>query len=110
LPDSWRDVAFHNFRAEGAFLISARRENGKTSFVRIKSLAGEPCVISPAMEGIPLITGTNEIKPVEMGKGCYRLDMSQGEEVILYPGDRKPDFIMEPLASDPKSINHFGIR
>ena len=48
LPDSWKDVAFHDFRAEGAFLISASRKNGITIFVRIKSLAGEPCIICPA--------------------------------------------------------------
>jgi alpha-L-fucosidase 2 len=60
LPDEWKDVAFHDFRTEGAFLVSARRENGITTFVRIKSLAGEPCVICPAIEGIPLISGKKE--------------------------------------------------
>ena len=30
VPQAWRDVSFRNLRAQGAFLISARREGGKT--------------------------------------------------------------------------------
>ena len=110
LPDSWKDVAFHDFRAEGAFLISARRENGITSFVRIKSLAGEPCIICPAMDGAPRINSKNDIKVKEIEKGCYRLDIRQGEEVFLYRGDSKTDFLIEALPLEPDRINHFGIR
>jgi alpha-L-fucosidase 2 len=110
LPDDWKEVAFHDFRAEGAFLISARRENGKTSFVRIKSLAGEPCVICPAINGIPLITSKNKIKLEEIEQGCYRLDISQGDEVILYPADGNPEFIVEPQALESEKVNHFGVR
>jgi len=110
LPDSRKDVAFHNFRAEGAFLISARRENGRTSFVRIKSLAGEPCVICPAMDGIPRTNSKKDNMLVEQEKGCYRLYLRKGEEVILYQGDREPAFIIGPLAAEPDKINHFGIR
>ena len=37
------DCAFDPLRAEGAFLISARRKNSKTAQVGIKSLAGKLC-------------------------------------------------------------------
>jgi len=110
LPDNWKEVAFHNFRAEGAFLVSARRKNGKTSFVRIKSLAGEPCVICPAIDGIPRTNSKNNNVLVELEKGFYRLDIRKGEEVILYQGDSEPEFIIEPLSLEPDSINHFGIK
>ena len=105
LPDDWNDVAFHNFRAEGAFLLSASRKNGITSFVRIKSLAGEPCVICPAIDGIPRLDSQSNHKLVELEKGCYSLDIRQGEEVILYQGDIKPEFIIEPLALEPGGLN-----
>ena len=109
LPDSWKDAAFENFRAEGAFLISARRESGKTIFVKIKSLAGEPCIICPAMDGLPRMISKNNAKMVEMGNGFYRLDIRRGEEVILYQGERVPDCMIEPLPLEPDKINHFGI-
>ena len=44
-PSSWKDASFYQLRAEGAFLLSAKRENGKSRFIHIKSLAGEPCII-----------------------------------------------------------------
>ncbi len=43
VPTSWREVAFENWRAEGAFLVSAVRCEGETREVRLASLAGEPC-------------------------------------------------------------------
>ena len=51
VPDAWSDVAFHNLRTEGAFLVSAKRSAGQTQFVRIKSLAGQPCRIVHGMQG-----------------------------------------------------------
>jgi alpha-L-fucosidase 2 len=110
LPDEWKSVAFHDFRAEGAFLISARRENGRTLFVRIKSLAGEPCVICPSMDGVPRMISKNSAKMEESEKGCYRIDLRKGEEIILYQGDRKPEFLIGPLAMEPERTNYFGIK
>ncbi len=110
LPDEWKNVAFHDFRTEGAFLISARRENGKTTFVRIHSLKGEPCIICPAMDETPRLHGINGNKMEELEKGCYRIELSQGEEVILYSGESEPEFLIEPLPVEPKKINHFEVR
>ncbi len=84
LPDSWTDVAFHNFRTEGAFLVSAGRKNGITSFVRIKSLAGEPCIVSPSIDGIPGINSRNNNKLEKIDEACYKIDIKKGEEVLLY--------------------------
>ncbi|HEU4426994.1 MAG TPA: carbohydrate-binding protein, partial [Pilimelia sp.] len=43
VPSAWRDVTLHDFRTQGAFLVSAARTGGVTRFVRLRSLAGEPC-------------------------------------------------------------------
>jgi len=43
VPAGWRDVTLHDFRTQGAFLISAVRQAGATRFVRVRSLAGERC-------------------------------------------------------------------
>jgi alpha-L-fucosidase 2 len=109
LPDSWTDVAFHNFRTEGAFLVSASRKNGVTTFVRIKSLAGEPCIINPSFNYIPKVESQKRTKIEEVEKGCYKIDLKKGQEIILYQGDTQPDFVIEPLNPYPEKINHFGI-
>jgi len=85
VPDSWKDVAFHNLRAEGAFLVSAVRKGGKTQFVRVKSLAGGPCRV--------LVDG--ELKDLKLAKG---------EETILGSGDRT----IAPVAAQPDRCNLYG--
>ena len=50
IPKAWDSAVFHDLRAEGAFLVSAERKGGKTAWVRIKSLAGEPCRVQPNTE------------------------------------------------------------
>jgi len=85
VPDSWKDVAFHNLRAEGAFLVSAVRKGGKTQFVRIKSLAGEPCRV--------LVDG--ELKELKLAKG---------EETILGSGDP----VIAPVAAQAGRCNLYG--
>jgi alpha-L-fucosidase 2 len=40
IPTAWKNVSFKTLRAEGAFLISAKKENGLPLEVKIKSEAG----------------------------------------------------------------------
>jgi hypothetical protein len=94
LPDAWDTVAFHNLRAEGGFLISARRIRGVTIFVRIMSLAGEPCVVSPAMSGKVKAFAKRKVELVELDSNCYRIELKKSEEVFLYQGDSKPDLFI----------------
>lgn len=42
VPSSWGNATLHDFRTQGAFLVSASRNGGVTKFVRVRSLAGEP--------------------------------------------------------------------
>ncbi len=39
-PDTWREASFHQLRAEGAFVISAKKENGKVKTITIVSEKG----------------------------------------------------------------------
>ncbi len=40
IPDTWNDAEFHTLRAEGAYLVSARRRGGKLARVEIASERG----------------------------------------------------------------------
>ena len=86
-PSAWKDAVFHNLRAEGGFLVSAGRNDGKTTWVRIKSLAGEPCRV--------LIDGK-----------LREMNLAKGEEVTL--GDGKP--VVAPLPLDAAAQNAWGAR
>ena len=51
VSEKWQNISFADLRTEGAFLISAKRENGKTKFVKIESLVGGECKIQLNMPG-----------------------------------------------------------
>lgn len=87
MPSAWQDAEFHDLRAEGAFLVSANRNQGKTEWVKIKSLAGEPCRILPHIDGPVRIEGGREHKFDQLSPGIYQIDLLKGEEVRLFPGN-----------------------
>jgi alpha-L-fucosidase 2 len=45
IPSDWQNVSFNNLRAEGAFLISAKKENGAPTKVKVRSEQGGICKI-----------------------------------------------------------------
>jgi alpha-L-fucosidase 2 len=45
IPDSWSDVSFTTLRAEGAFLISASKKNGRVTAVTVTSERGGTIVL-----------------------------------------------------------------
>ncbi len=56
-PQRWSDAEFCNMRASGAFLVSARRQDGHTAVVRIRSEAGHVCRIQSDMK-MPSVVDT----------------------------------------------------
>jgi hypothetical protein len=109
MPAAWKDAVFHDLRAEGAFLISARRKNGKTVFIRIKSLAGEPCILKSDLRD-PLVSVSG--RPVDykiLEDGAVEINLLKGEEVVLYSSGTNPDLSIEPLPAQPGRSNCYGL-
>jgi len=86
VPSAWEDIEFRDLRTEGAFLVSAKRSAGKTEWVRIKSLAGEPCRVKPGLDGEVRIksNGKREHRLIKVSPGIYKIDLKKGDEVLLY--------------------------
>ena len=90
-------------------MVSAKRENGKTTFMHVKSLAGEPCIIQsdlPAdvkMIGIP----THRL---QQKNGKIILDLKKGEEVVLYTGVKPPIFVIDALPMANENRNQWGLK
>jgi len=111
VPKQWEAAAFHDLRAEGAFLVSARREGGETSWVRIKSLAGEPCRVQPNLPGEIRAAGPNGPVPVKaVGHGVYELKLAKGREVILFSGDMMPHTVIDPAEANGDKPNPWGVK
>src|SRR4029077_2881752 len=93
VPSDWKDVTIHRMRTEGAFLVSAVRRGGKTQFISIESLAGEPCRIATDMEN-PKSDGPALKK---LADNYYELTLTKGQSALLTPPGPTPDLTIEPV-------------
>ncbi|MEN8117367.1 MAG: glycoside hydrolase family 95-like protein [Bacteroidota bacterium] len=106
VSNEWKDVVFHNLRAEGGFEVSAKRENGKTIWVRIKNNTGDACVLEPGFENKFKISGGRSKK---ISQDTYRLDIRKGEEVVLFVRTDE-EFEVSPVMGTITEYNFFGLR
>jgi alpha-L-fucosidase 2 len=101
LPAAWTDVTVHDLRAQGAFLVSAKRTAGVTRFVRVLSLAGQPCLLRTGIPGAlaarSSLGRTPALTPVDAQ--TVRVDVAQSEEVVVYPAGTTPDLTIAPVAT-----------
>jgi len=109
MPDAWPDAQFYHLRTEGAFLISAARRDGKTLFVQVESLAGEPCRIRPGIKGKVRVTGSRSFQLKQVSPGVYDLDLRKGEYAILSAGTDISGITIKPVPADKDKCNSFGL-
>jgi alpha-L-fucosidase 2 len=100
IPAAWKEVAFRDLRGEGAFLVSAARHDGRTTYVRVTSLAGEPATLRVQMSN-PQISPPAAAE--RTGDGVYRLRLRKGEAVTLGDG------AIGPVPAEPGKVNRFGL-
>jgi hypothetical protein len=108
VPAGWREAAFGDLRAEGAFLVTAVRRDGKTNRVRIKSLAGEPCRIKPNFDG-PFHTSDASVSIKEIHPGVFELGLKKGQETTLYQ-DKNSIGTIAPVAIPQEKANFWGVK
>jgi hypothetical protein len=82
VPPAWKEASFHDLRAEGAFLVSAARREGRTAFVRVTSLAGEPATLRVEIEDAE-VTGDGAPHVETRGAGTFSLGLRKGQSVII---------------------------
>ena len=82
-PEAWGDVVFHRWRAEGGFLLSAARCAGKTAWVAVTSLAGEPCRVRADFTGPPRLLAGGGVSIKATGQNKYEIILGKGEDVLL---------------------------
>lgn len=51
IPECWENASFYNLRAQGAFLVSAVRKDGKTVSVEIESEKGKDLLLVSPFDG-----------------------------------------------------------
>ncbi|MER6158927.1 Tat pathway signal sequence domain protein [Streptomyces sp. NPDC001868] len=103
VPSAWADVTLHDFRTQGAFLVSAVRKGGATRFIRVRSLAGEPLKLRHGLGGrlTVLLDDGTPARTQDLGDGTLAIDLPEGREVLVHSGAR-PDLVIAPVTvSEP---------
>ncbi len=112
VPEEWQEAAFHNLRAEGAFLVSAMRKNGATEWIRLKSLEGEPCRIRTGWTGRIRwrVNGSGQEHSTELSAVAepLLLDLRKNDEVFLYQAESVPEFRIHPVGPSERPVRPFG--
>lgn len=100
VPAAWRDAVLNDFRTQGAFLLSAVREDGRTRWVRLRSEAGAPCVVRHGIAG-PIEVRDERGRPLayeDAGAGTVRIDLQKGGTALITARGDRPDQRIAPVA------------
>jgi hypothetical protein len=99
VPASWADLTVHNFRTQGAFLLSAVRRAGRTEFVRLASQAGAPCRVRTGIPGaVTVRSAWNRRVPWRvLPNGDLEIEVQRGEEVVIHAANQRPDLEVGPV-------------
>lgn len=87
-PSSWADASFDNLRADGAFILDARREGGETTRVRARSEAGGTLRLAHPFGGrgasVKTPRGTLRFGPATEVP-VLQIETSPGDELAISP-------------------------
>jgi alpha-L-fucosidase 2 len=99
VPAAWADVTLHDFRTQGAFLLSAVRAGGATRWIRVYSEAGAPLTLRTGITGPLTVRDRHGHEPHwrQLPNGDVEIDLRRGQEVLVYPRGSRPDLTIAPV-------------
>jgi len=83
VPGNWKDISFKTLRTEGAFLISAEKENGMPSQVTVTAEQGGKLKMKNPFKTFFI---TNLQKKYKMESGILKVEMKKGETITIKNG------------------------
>lgn len=82
VPQAWKDISFQQLRAEGAFLVDAKKENGRISKIKIVSEKGGKTKLKLPFEKWK-IASAKGITTGKAANGCIELICKAGGAIVL---------------------------
>ncbi|SMP51778.1 protein of unknown function [Neorhodopirellula lusitana] len=97
IPKAWPNVQFHQLRGEGAFLVSARREQDETKWVVVQSENGGTVEVDPRIERAQWNASPSATIQAA-GDGIYHVVLPAGGSVQFWPENQpKPNMTVVPV-------------
>ena len=110
VPTTWNDASFHRLRTDGAFLVSGVRRAGRTAWVRVESLDGQPCrLVVGDWVGTPVARATSgrAVRVRGSSNGRIELDIPKGGWVVLAPDASSPMPALGPVTLASSQHHHW---
>ena len=87
------------------------RRVGKTQWVRIESLAGEPCRLRTSL-AVPVTLWHNgrQSAVAPNANGTIAIALAKGRSAVAFTGAQPPALAVAPVAAQPGRINYNGLR
>jgi hypothetical protein len=111
VPEKWNEAVFSDLRAQGGFLVSAVRRDGKTQWVSIFSEKGEPCYLKMTdwKGAIKPFNPSRDFIINEIADGEYQIDLRAGERITLGTGVATIDPIVRAIPHPTGSYVSYGL-
>jgi len=108
VPSDWQNAAFQNLRTEGAFLLTAVRQQGKTRWIKVESLNGGDLAIKTGFEQKPNLKSASAVILSDQGKGVCTLRMPKGAVALLYVDEKDLSIAVADVIGYSQNDNSFG--
>ena len=102
-PDEWQNVSFSGLLSENGCLVSAKRMNGKTTFISVEAKAAVTVKIKAHFGGDIKSDGSFEFKD-----GVYYISLLKGEKRSFFIDGENGS--ISPVDDDKKYFNYFGLK
>ncbi|MGC8718114.1 MAG: glycoside hydrolase family 95-like protein, partial [bacterium] len=111
-PECWQDAVFHDLRAEGAYLVSAIRKEGKCMFTRVFAEKGGKVRVKGDFSTERVIVTSNDYKVIEKRNAeDIELKLKEGEEIFIFSEDAiSSEIEFETLPGKPWEFHSFGVK
>jgi hypothetical protein len=102
VPVAWANLTLHNFRTQGAFLLSAVRKDGVTQWIRVYSEAGAPCRLRTGITGPLVVRARDGHRPTwrQLPDGDVEIELRKGQEALIHQRDVVPDLTVAPVPAN----------
>ncbi len=113
VPKHWENIAFHQLRTQGAFLVTAKKSKGQTQFVELQSLVGTPLVIDPDIVN-PIIYIDGKLADKSLVRkdenGFFHIELAKGERALfMSPNVTQKELFITSSDIEKSQQNLFGL-
>jgi hypothetical protein len=113
VPTTWQNASFIDLRTEGAYLVSATRNNGQTVFIQVKSEAGGLCRLQTGIVATRIHAQTLDgqalpFTVVDADKGLIEINTQAGDVFQIIDSAIEVK-LPAPLAHPAGETNPYGV-